>query len=60
MSLPSVFTLLLLIVLYALAWHDKSGHEPVSDQRPHEKQQASNLPERTGQNASKVALATLK
>lgn len=28
MSPPSVITVLLLIVLYALAWHDKSGHEP--------------------------------
>lgn len=28
MSPPGVLTVLLLIVLYALAWHDKSGHEP--------------------------------
>ena len=33
MSPPSVLALLLLIVLYAFAWHDKSGHEPYDAHR---------------------------
>jgi hypothetical protein len=34
------FTILVLIVLYGLAWHDKPAHEPGIEQRDKQKQPA--------------------
>lgn len=47
MTPPSLITLSLLIVLYALAWHDKPAHQPSNTQfrpdqtdgQPHEEKE---------------------